>query len=136
MGHLCVCGGVCGSPVLVQRCVCRCVCVTCVRAEVCVRHLCVCRGVHGSLMCMRSVLPVCVRRCVCVTCVRAEVCLQVRTLEVGLLAAGEGTDVIPSAGEVRLWGATSCGQKHWGGGEGEELGVAQGDDGLRGLGGL
>lgn len=38
----------------------------------------------------------------CPTCMCAQVSLQVGTLEVGFLAAGEVADIVSSAGEVGL----------------------------------
>lgn len=56
----------------------------------------------------------------CLTCVCPQVSLQVRALEVGLLAAGEVADVVSSAGEVglRAAAARSCRHVDWGGGQG------------------
>lgn len=66
------------------------------------------------------------------TCVCAQVRLQVRALEVGLLAAREVADIVSSAGEVGLRGTAACSRWHVNGGwgEGEELGVAQSHDSL------
>lgn len=66
---------------------------------------------------------------------RPQVSLQVRALEVGLLAAREVADVVSSAGEVSLRAAAtrSCGHVDRGRGQGEELGAAQGHDSLCGL---
>lgn len=65
----------------------------------------------------------------------AQVSLQVGALEVGLLAAGEVANIVSSAGEVGLRGsaAPSCWHIHWGWGQREELGAAQGHDSLRAL---
>lgn len=66
------------------------------------------------------------------TCVGSEVCFQVRALEVGLLATGEVADVVSPAREVSLRRASALTRGHVDGrrGQGEELGVAQGDHAL------
>lgn len=65
----------------------------------------------------------------------AEVSLQVWTLEIRLLAAGEVTHVISPAGEVGLRGPAGCSWRHVnrGWGQGQQLCVAQSHDGLRAL---
>lgn len=66
------------------------------------------------------------------TGVGAQVGFEVGTLEVGFLAAGEVTHVIPPPGEVHLGGTgLARSDEHGSRGEGQELGAAHGHQGLR-----
>lgn len=70
------------------------------------------------------------------TCMCAQVSLQVRAFEVGLFAAREAAYVVPPTGEVCLRDVAATAarwQVDGRRGEREELGVAKGDDSLRGV---